>query len=159
MPEATLALGSNLGDRAGNLRAALGLLEERGVRVLRRSSVWETPPVPADQPPFLNAAVVVDTDLSPPELLAALKRSNGRWDAARSAGGVRGPSTSTSCSTGTGHVVARTYDRHPRIAERAFVLAPLSEVQAAALPVLVKRALELLAALPPEPVIRTGEGL
>ncbi|MBE0608434.1 MAG: 2-amino-4-hydroxy-6-hydroxymethyldihydropteridine diphosphokinase, partial [Dehalococcoidia bacterium] len=41
-----LALGSNLGDRLANLRAAVASLEERGIKVTARSSVWETPPVP-----------------------------------------------------------------------------------------------------------------
>ena len=50
MAEIVLALGSNLGDRQGHLREAAELLEEAGLAVIRRSSVWETEPVPADQP-------------------------------------------------------------------------------------------------------------
>ena len=74
MTQVVLALGSNLGDRLGNLRAAVARLPEEGVAVLARSGVWETPPVPADQPPYLNAAVRGETTLEPLDLLAALKR-------------------------------------------------------------------------------------
>jgi 2-amino-4-hydroxy-6-hydroxymethyldihydropteridine diphosphokinase len=133
--EVVLALGSNLGDRLGNLRAAIALLEERGVQARRRSSVWETAPIPADQPAFLNAVIAGDTDLSPQALLALVKtvehilgrRPERRW----------GPRPididilfyGTQAFEGADLTVP-----HPRIAERAFVLAPLSEVAPGPLP-------------------------
>ncbi len=49
MTRVYLALGSNLGDRLANLRAAIASLDERGIAVTARSSAWETPPVPAGQ--------------------------------------------------------------------------------------------------------------
>ena len=70
-----LGLGSNVGDRAGHLRAAIALLGERGVEVEAVSSAYETEPVGEvlDQPDFLNAAIRVRTDLAPEELLDACK--------------------------------------------------------------------------------------
>jgi 2-amino-4-hydroxy-6-hydroxymethyldihydropteridine diphosphokinase len=62
--EAVIALGSNRGARAGNLQAAIDLMPEFGVRPVRVSGAWETPPVPADQPAFLNAVLVAETGLT-----------------------------------------------------------------------------------------------
>lgn len=57
---AVVALGANLGDRAGTLNAALVALEARGNKVLARSSFYETEPVGyANQPDFLNATALV----------------------------------------------------------------------------------------------------
>ena len=71
-----LGLGSNVGDSAGHLRAAIELLEAEGVAVDAVSSAYVTEPVGAilDQPDFLNAAVRIRTDLEPEELLDACKR-------------------------------------------------------------------------------------
>ncbi len=148
MTEVILALGSNLGDRPGNLRRAIELLGDEGIAVQRASSVWETPPVPADQPPYLNAAVVADTALTPPELLAAAKRiehtlgrrPNRHW-------GPR-PIDIDILFYGAEQVDEPGLQvPHARIAERAFVLVPLSEVVSGPLPVLGATALTLLAEL------------
>src|SRR4051812_1284268 len=75
MPTAYIALGSNLGDRAGTLLAAVRELNAMpGVRVTHLSTFHDTAPVggPADQPRFLNAAAELATDLDPERLLAAL---------------------------------------------------------------------------------------
>ena len=71
-----LGLGSNVGDSAGHLRAALDLLEAEGVEVDAVSSTYVTEPVGEilDQPDFLNAAVRIRTELEPEELLDACKR-------------------------------------------------------------------------------------
>jgi len=71
-----LGLGSNVGDRASHLRAALDLLGENGVEVEAVSSTYETEPVGEvlDQPDFLNAAARVRTELEPEQLLDACKR-------------------------------------------------------------------------------------
>jgi 2-amino-4-hydroxy-6-hydroxymethyldihydropteridine diphosphokinase len=153
-----LALGSNLGDRRANLRAALAALEEAGVRILLRSFAWETPPVPADQPPFLNAAALAETALPPPDLLALLKqiehalgrRPGRRW----------GPRPIDIDILFYGDLELETPDLvipHPRIAERAFVLAPLSEVAEGPLPVLGETALQLLARTGLQGARRAGE--
>jgi 2-amino-4-hydroxy-6-hydroxymethyldihydropteridine diphosphokinase len=71
-----LGLGSNVGDRASHLRAAVELLREGGVEVESISSAYETEPVGEvlAQPDFLNAAVRIRTELSPEELLDLCKR-------------------------------------------------------------------------------------
>src|ERR1700735_3615436 len=69
-----LSLGSNLGDRAANLDRAIDLLPKVGVRVLRRSSIYETEPVDyLEQPWFLNCVVEAETSLAPRELLDRLQ--------------------------------------------------------------------------------------
>ncbi|MXY88076.1 MAG: 2-amino-4-hydroxy-6-hydroxymethyldihydropteridine diphosphokinase [Dehalococcoidia bacterium] len=147
MSEAILALGSNLGDRAANLRAALDLLAERGAPAERVSSVWETPPVPADQPRYLNAVVAVETELSPEDLLAVAKevehllgrRPSGHWRPR--------PIDIDLLFCGEREVASEALTvPHPRIAERAFVLLPLAEVVEGTLPVLGRTAVELLEA-------------
>lgn len=70
-----LGLGSNVGDRIANLRAAVEALERHGVRVTARSPVYETEPQGdvLDQPDFLNAAIAIETDLGPEDLLDVCK--------------------------------------------------------------------------------------
>jgi len=70
-----LALGSNVGDRAGYLEAARAALPEAGIMLVRASRVDETEPVGVrDQPRFLNQVLEVETSLEPRPLLDALKR-------------------------------------------------------------------------------------
>ena len=66
-----LGLGSNVGDRRANLRAAVEELRTRGVEVVSESSLYETAPQGEilDQPDFLNAAIAIDTELPPEQLL------------------------------------------------------------------------------------------
>jgi 2-amino-4-hydroxy-6-hydroxymethyldihydropteridine diphosphokinase len=129
---AYVSLGSNLGDRERNLRSALGLLDTEDVRVLAISRFRETDPVGyADQPRFLNAAALVETDLSAPELLErllAVERSLGR----ERTGPRFGPRTIDLDLLLYGD---ETIDEpgvtvpHPRLAERRFVLEPLAELE------------------------------
>src|SRR3954449_5298876 len=71
---AYIGLGSNLGDREGNIRSALARLPGGGVRVVRVSSLMENPAVggPAGSPDFLNGVVEVETSLDPHALLDRL---------------------------------------------------------------------------------------
>jgi 2-amino-4-hydroxy-6-hydroxymethyldihydropteridine diphosphokinase len=146
--DAVLALGSNLGDRLGNLRAAIALLGERGVTVARASSAWETAPVPADQPPFLNAVVAATTTLTPEALLAAAKdvervlgrRKERHW-------GPRPIDADILFYGGAEVDLPDLVIPHPLIATRPFVLAPLGELISGPLPVLGESALSLLAAV------------
>jgi 2-amino-4-hydroxy-6-hydroxymethyldihydropteridine diphosphokinase len=74
-----LALGSNLGDRAGYLEAARQALPAAGITLVHTSRVAETEPVGVtDQPRFLNQVLEVDTSLEPRPLLEALKRIEER---------------------------------------------------------------------------------
>jgi 2-amino-4-hydroxy-6-hydroxymethyldihydropteridine diphosphokinase len=69
-----LALGSNLGDRAGYLRAAVEALPDAGITLVRASRVAETEPVGVtEQPRFLNQVLEVETSLEPRPLLNAVK--------------------------------------------------------------------------------------
>lgn len=73
MSTAYVALGSNLGDREGNLRTALKHLQENGVEVIKTSTFIETEPYGVtDQPGFVNAVCQVETELAPLELLRLL---------------------------------------------------------------------------------------
>lgn len=75
MTRVWLALGSNLGDRAGYLQAARAALPEAGVLIVQASRVDETEPIGIrDQPQFLNQVLEVETALEPRPLLDALKR-------------------------------------------------------------------------------------
>ncbi len=70
-----LGLGSNVGDSAAHLRAAIELLRARGIEVEAVSSAYVTEPVGEvlDQPDFLNAAARIRTDLEPEALLDVCK--------------------------------------------------------------------------------------
>ena len=70
-----LGLGSNLGIRAQFIRQALESMSAEGIKVIRVSSLYETEPWGVgNQPRFLNAVSVVETELAPEALLAAVKK-------------------------------------------------------------------------------------
>src|SRR5256885_852643 len=77
-----LSLGSNLGDRSANLRRALRMLREAGIRIRRVSSFYKTEPVVfRPQPWFVNCVAEADTELTPLRLLKTIKsieRAMGR---------------------------------------------------------------------------------
>jgi 2-amino-4-hydroxy-6-hydroxymethyldihydropteridine diphosphokinase len=155
--EVVIALGSNLGDRLANVREALRLFAGEHVTVTRHSSVWETAPVPADQPSFLNAVIVAETELEPHDLLAALKRIE--YALGRRPGRRWGPREVDLDILFYGELTLDTPDLripHERIAERSFVLAPLSEVVSGALPVLGATAEDLLDATGRDGLERTN---
>lgn len=129
---AYLSLGCNIGDCRANLARAVGMLDEAaGIEVTRVSCVYATEPVGnPDQPAFLNIAAGLETSLNPQALLAVCgiieQELGGR--------------------EGRVHLGPRTIDidillygeeeisggelilPHPRMLERAFVLAPLAEI-------------------------------
>jgi 2-amino-4-hydroxy-6-hydroxymethyldihydropteridine diphosphokinase len=129
---AHLGLGSNVGDRLGNLRRAREALGRRGMRVTASSSVYETEPIGevTEQRDFLNACVAVETGLGPEELLAACKAVER--ELGRGSGGPRhGPRPIDVDVLLLGdverHDEALTVP-HPEIVERRFVLLPLLEL-------------------------------
>ena len=125
-----LSLGSNLGDRERNLRDALGLLAEPGLRVLRVSSFYETEPLEVrDQRRFLNAVAEAETDLFPKQLLARLQRIEQRLGRRRLK--PKGPRTIDIDILLYGGTVIDAEELqvpHPRLAQRRFVLEPLAEL-------------------------------
>lgn len=129
--KAYIALGSNLGDREHNLRAAIEMLRQaEGVRVSSVSSFYETEPVGyTDQPAFVNAAAEVMTTLSPTELLKLCQDIENRLGRVRT---VRwGPRTADLDILLYGDIVVDTPELkipHPLMHERRFVLEPLAEV-------------------------------
>ena len=73
MNKVYLSLGSNLGEREKNLARAWSELEKRGMKILRRSSIYETEPVEIrEQAWFLNCVIEVETDLPPQQLMNML---------------------------------------------------------------------------------------
>jgi 2-amino-4-hydroxy-6-hydroxymethyldihydropteridine diphosphokinase len=128
---AYVALGSNLGDPRQQLLDAMAALSNLpDTRLLQRSRLYRTPPWGMlEQPPFINAAVELDTALSPHALLdamLAIEQRAGRVRAERN-----GPRT---LDLDLLHVDGVQLDDpqltlpHPRMAERAFVLLPLHDI-------------------------------
>jgi 2-amino-4-hydroxy-6-hydroxymethyldihydropteridine diphosphokinase len=148
-----LGLGSNVGDPAAHLRAAIELLGERGVAVEAVSSTYLTEPVGEilDQPDFLNAAIRVRTELEPEALLDACKavetERGRRFDAPRHS---PRPLDVDLLLLGDLQVeTERLTLPHPQVSNRRFVLIPLLELDPAlALPDGTSLA-AALAALPP----------
>ncbi len=131
MPRVFLGLGANLGDPERQLRAAVAAMrQEAGLRVAGVSSLFQTKPVAAEgQPDYLNAVVEVSTAWPARRLLqwalaqeTAAGRRRGRKNAARVLD-IDVLLYNESVIREEGLVVP-----HPRLAERLFVLAPLSEI-------------------------------
>ena len=129
-----VALGANdKGEREGceaALVESLQLLERRGVRVVARSRWWASQAWPdPNDPPFLNGVALVETALSPDELmtvLAEVEEEMGRVRTRRNA-----PRTLDLDLTAYGRVVCdseRLTLPHPRAADRLFVMGPLAEI-------------------------------
>jgi 2-amino-4-hydroxy-6-hydroxymethyldihydropteridine diphosphokinase len=130
VPTVYIALGSNLGNRQANMAMALRMLPPLA-RVDAVSPLYESPPQPpAPPPPYLNAAARIVTGLGPELLLRHLKqiehligrRSRERW----------APRPIDLDIALYGNIVLETADLtipHPRLAERAFVLKPLLDIE------------------------------
>ena len=131
---AAIGLGSNLGDRLASLRDARAALSRAAaVRVVDASALWETEPVgPGEQGLYLNAALALETTLSPRALLDLLLEVERTLGRDRGGDAVRwGPRTIDLDLLLWGDEVVEEEGLvvpHPRLHERAFVLRPLAEV-------------------------------
>ena len=145
-----LGLGSNLGEREENIQMAISLIGERVGTVLRESSLIETEPWGFEsENKFLNGVILVETELTPRQILNAVKAIE--WDMGR-----RPPGKSTICSLQSKSKVKRksnsrytdrpididillyddlTIDEpdlkipHPLMHQRDFVMIPLNEIR------------------------------
>src|SRR5271166_3655305 len=124
-----LSLGSNLGDREANLRTAVGKLGELG-EVVAVSSFYETEPMElADQPWFVNCAVVLRTTLMPKLFLAKMLAIEEQMGRRRTR--PKGPRTIDIDILLFGNSVINTPQLdvpHPAMHDRRFVLEPLAEI-------------------------------
>jgi 2-amino-4-hydroxy-6-hydroxymethyldihydropteridine diphosphokinase len=125
-----LSLGSNLGDRAGNLRAAIAALPSANINVQKVSSFYETEPVDyLDQPWFLNCVVEGETDSQPIDFLRALHTIESQRGSKKAF--AKGPRLIDIDILLFGDQSLDTPELqipHPRMLERKFVLAPLAEI-------------------------------
>jgi len=127
---AYIGLGANLGDAAATLRTVLDeLAGTPGILACRASGFYRTAPVDATGPDFVNAVAEVQTHLAPLALLdalQALETRHGRQRPYRNA-----PRTLDLDLLWYGDIAldtARLTLPHPRMHQRAFVLAPLGEL-------------------------------
>jgi len=127
-----LSLGSNLGDRESNLRAAIEALDDANVRVTRVSSFYETEPVDLrEQPWFLNCVVQAETEVLARDLLRALRGIEARMGSKKLV--AKGPRPIDMDILLYGDESIDTPELqvpHSRMLERRFVLVPLAEIAA-----------------------------
>jgi 2-amino-4-hydroxy-6-hydroxymethyldihydropteridine diphosphokinase len=124
------SLGSNVGEREAHLRSAIEQLESPALHVLRTSPIYETEPVEyTAQRWFLNVVVEAETDLFPLQLLTRTQKIERALGRVRTVS--KGPRTIDIDILLHGNTVmhsAKLEIPHPRMAERRFVLAPLSDL-------------------------------
>ena len=127
---ACVALGANLGDAVVTVRQSLrDVAGLRGTQLIKASSLYRTAPFEAQGPDFINAVVLVQTQLSPFELLHALQALE--LQSGRERPYLNAPRTLDLDVIFYGDVVLETPELtlpHPRWQARAFVLLPLAEV-------------------------------
>jgi 2-amino-4-hydroxy-6-hydroxymethyldihydropteridine diphosphokinase len=141
-----LALGSNQGDRAANLRQAQELIQRFIGKIARRSHVYETEPWGnTQQEPFLNRVLMVNTTLSPRELLETISKIERELGRQRSE--KWGPRTIDIDILFYGRRVIRDKGLeipHPELHKRAFVLAPMLELAPALQHPILKKPIDQL---------------
>ena len=160
---AYVGVGANLGEREATILGAIDLLAvQPGVDVVGVSALRETEPWgPVEQPPYLNGAVALETDLAPRDLLDVLldvEQSFGRDRAME----VRwGPRTLDLDLLLHGDLVRDEPGLtlpHPRLHERRFVLEPLADLDPALVVPGHGTVAELLASLDARPAPPDGQG-
>jgi len=154
-----IALGTNLGERLANLRAAIKSMQPE-ITVLAESHVYETPPWGyEDQPAFLNMVVKAETDLEPELLLNNLKqlevelgrKQNFRW-------GPRLIDLDILFYDDLVLELPPLVIPHPRLHERAFVLVPLMDVAPDLIhPIFQRRVSDLLTEVNRQGILRFGD--
>ncbi len=152
-----LGLGSNVGDRGGNLRRALEQLEAPDLHITRVSPVYETEPVDyTEQPWFLNQVAEAETGLFPMRLLSRVGRVERALGRVR--GIAKGPRIIDIDILFFGRAIVRAAKLqipHPGIVARRFVLIPLADLAPDLRhPVTHKTVREMLEAAPPHKVRR-----
>ena len=152
MATAYLSLGSNIGDRAANIRECIARLGSLG-HVSRVSSFYETEPVELrEQPWFLNCVMQLETRLRPDDLLTSIHRIEAELGRTRQI--MKGPRTIDIDIVLVDWLVVNQNELHiphPAMHKRRFVLEPLSEIAPEAWhPVLARTARELLHELRPK---------
>lgn len=131
MSEAVIALGSNMGNRIENINSAVRAIAKLPhVKIVKASSVYETDPVgKEDQERFYNAALLINTDISPAMLLGGclgIEAAMGRVRTEKN-----GPRIIDLDLILYENFKSESYDMtlpHPRALERTFVLAPLLDL-------------------------------
>jgi 2-amino-4-hydroxy-6-hydroxymethyldihydropteridine diphosphokinase len=157
---AYIGLGSNLGDREQMIRQALERLADLPETTLGRvSSLYDTAPVgELEQPNFLNAVAALETALTARQLLWNLLLIERRLGRTRAGGSRYGPRTIDLDLLLYGDLVLDEPDLrlpHPELAQRAFVLVPLVELDPLLVhPVLGETLVALLSRLKPRPSVR-----
>jgi 2-amino-4-hydroxy-6-hydroxymethyldihydropteridine diphosphokinase len=154
-----LSLGSNVGDRAANLKAAIERLDVLG-KVVAVSSFYETEPVEfTAQPWFLNCAVRLNTEKMPKQLMAGILEVEQQMGRRRIE--KKGPRTIDIDILLFGNSIVETRDLmipHPAMYVRRFVLEPLAEIAPEARhPVFKQTIRELRDLLPPGQAVRKTE--
>lgn len=131
MTAAFIGLGSNMGDRIGNIREAVDLLNKAdGITVTGKSSLYETAPVGfLDQSDFINAAVEIDTVLNAHELLDVTKEIENKLERKRVIKwGPRSIDLDILLYDNLVLNEEHLHLPHPEVINRAFVLVPLAEI-------------------------------
>jgi 2-amino-4-hydroxy-6-hydroxymethyldihydropteridine diphosphokinase len=159
-PVIYIALGANLpsarhGSPRDTCEAALAAMAAADIRILRRSRWYRSAPVPAsDQPDFVNGVAAAETALDPAALLErlhAIEQAFGRVRGVRNAARILDLDVIDYHGRASAGSAADPVLPHPRMAERAFVLLPLQELDPAWRHPLTGTAIsELIALLPPD---------
>lgn len=146
MSRAFIALGSNLGDKDVNLKRAIDLMQEKGLKLESVSSFMKTMPYGVtDQPDFVNAVACIETDLPPEKLLQLLlniEQEMGRvrlrhW-------GERNIDLDLLLYDDLIYQSDNLVLPHPDMQNRLFVLQPLAEIAAEKIHPVLNKSIEML---------------
>ncbi len=131
MNTAYISLGSNLGDRAENIKKAIEILKaEEKIKVKKESSIYETEPIGGPlQGFFLNKVIEIETSFTPLHLINFLKETEKKLG--REKREKWGPRFIDLDILFFNDLILKDVDLeipHPRLTERKFVLVPLAEI-------------------------------